>query len=79
MDISAAGVDLGKHVFQFHVVDRRGHPVSCKRLGRAQMSTFFARLSPCLIGMQACGSAHYWARTLELVGHTVKLMAPRYW
>lgn len=78
MDISAVGVDLAKHVFQIHAVDRRGHPVLRKRLSRCQMSTFFARLSPCLVGMEACASAHYWARTLESMGHTVKLMAPRY-
>ncbi|MEX3791536.1 IS110 family transposase [Paraburkholderia sp. BR14374] len=78
MDISAVGVDLAKHVFQIHAIDRHGHLVSCKRLSRAQMPAFFARLCPCLIGMEACGSAHYWARTLESMGHTVKLMAPRY-
>ncbi|MBN3790167.1 IS110 family transposase [Burkholderia sp. Ac-20353] len=78
MDISAVGVDLAKHVFQIHAVDAHGHPVLCKRLSRSQMTTFFARQSPCLIGMEACGGAHYWARTLESMGHTVKLMAPRF-
>lgn len=78
MEITAVGVDIAKHVFQVHAVDARGHTVCRKRLSRSQMGPFFAGLSPCLIGMEACGSAHYWARRLAAMGHTVKLMAPQF-
>jgi transposase len=78
MEITAIGVDLAKHVFQVHAVDAQGHTVLRKRLGRSQMVPFFTRLSPCLVGMEACGSAHYWARRLVEMGHTVKLMAPHF-
>jgi transposase len=78
MDITAVGVDLAKHVFQVHAVDARGHIVCRKRLSRSQMAPFFARLSPCLVGMEACGSAHYWARRLTAMGQSVKLMAPHF-
>ncbi|MEM5406329.1 IS110 family transposase [Paraburkholderia unamae] len=78
MEITAIGVDLAKHVFQIHAVDAHGHTVLRKRLNRSQMVPFFTRLCPCLIGMEACGSAHYWARRLATMGHTVKLMAPHF-
>ncbi|MGH8279304.1 MAG: IS110 family transposase [Gammaproteobacteria bacterium] len=78
MNISTIGLDLAKQVFQVHGVDARGKVVLQKRLKRAEMAEFFANLPPCLIGMEACGTAHYWGRKLESFGHTVKLMAPRF-
>ncbi len=59
-------------------VDSRGKAVFRKSLKRTQVLTFFANLAPCLIGMEACGSAHHWARQLTALGHTVKLMAPQF-
>jgi transposase len=78
MNITTVGIDLAKNVFQVHAVDTRGKVALRKQLKRAEMSRFFANLPPCLIGMEACGSAHYWGRTLERFGHTVRLMAPQF-
>lgn len=78
MKITTIGIDLAKNVFQIHGVDAKGNVVLRKVLKREQMAAFFANLPVCLIGMEACGSAHYWARKLEALGHTVKLMAPQY-
>lgn len=78
MKVTTVGVDLAKNVFQVHGADDRGKTVVQKPLKRAQVLPFFARLEPCLVGMEACGSAHYWARKLTALGHTVKLMAPQF-
>ena len=78
MKITTIGLDLAKVVFQIHGVDERGKVAVRKQLKRGEMSTYFANLEPCLIGMEACGSAHHWARKLESYGHTVKLMAPQF-
>jgi len=78
MKITTIGIDLAKSVFQVHGVDERGKAVVKKALKRAQMVPFFVNLPPCLIGMEACGSAHYWARKLQALGHTVRLMAPQF-
>jgi transposase len=78
MKITTIGVDLAKAVFQIHGVDERGKVAARKQLKREEMSKYFANLEPCLIGMEACGSAHYWARKLESYGHMVKLMAPQF-
>ena len=78
MNITTAGVDLAKSLFQVHGVDERGKAALRKTLKRAEVVSFFARLRPCLIGMEACGSAHFWARKLAELGHTVKLMAPQF-
>ena len=78
MDITTVGIDLAKSVFQVHGVDERGNRVVRKRLRRNQVLVFFAQVSPCLIGMEACAGAHYWARKLQGQGHTVKLMAPQF-
>jgi len=78
MKITTIGFDLAKMVFQVHGVDERGKVAARKQLKRAEMLKYFANLEPCLIGMEACGSAHYWARKLEGYGHTVKLMAPQF-
>jgi transposase len=78
MKITTVGIDLAKNVFQVHGVDQRGKAVVRKRLRRNQVLIFFAQLRPCLVGMEACGGAHYWARKLQAQGHTVKLMAPQF-
>lgn len=78
MKITTIGLDLAKEVFQIHGVDERGKIVVRKQLKRSEMAKYFTNLEPCLIGMEACGSAHHWARKLEGYGHTVKLMAPQF-
>ena len=78
MKVTTVGIDLAKAVFAVHGVDDRGKVVFRKALKRAQVLTFFTNLAPCLIGMEACGSAHHWARQLTALGHTVKLMAPQF-
>lgn len=78
MEITTVGIDLAKNVFQVHGVDRRGKTVLRKQLKRGQVIPFFANLQPCLIGLEACGSAHFWANKLQGLGHTVKLMAPQF-
>jgi transposase len=72
------GIDLAKHVFQLHGVDAQGHTVLRRRLSRTQLRPFVAQLHPCLVGMEACGSAHYWARELTTLGHEVRLIAPQF-
>lgn len=78
MKITTIGIDLAKNVFQVHGVDERGHIAVRRAMKRDDMLPYFANLEPCLIGMEACGSAHYWARKLIALGHTVKLMAPQF-
>jgi transposase len=65
MEIKTVGIDLAKNVFQIHGMNERGKPILRKQLKRDQVVVFFANLLPCLIGMEACSSAHYWARKLE--------------
>jgi transposase len=76
--VTTIGLDLAKKVFQVHGVDAGGKVVVARRLRRKEVLAFFAKLAPCLVGMEACGSAHYWAREIIKLGHTVKLMPPRY-
>ncbi|MDN0077118.1 IS110 family transposase, partial [Crenobacter sp. SG2303] len=78
MNITTVGIDLAKNLFQVHGVNEQGRTVLKKLLKRDQMASFFANLPPCLIGMEACGSAHHWARKLRSLGHTVRLMAPQF-
>lgn len=78
MHISTLGIDLAKQVFQLHGVDARGHAVLSRRVKRSQLVEAVASLPPCVIGMEACGSAHHWGRVFEQLGHTVKLMSPQY-
>ncbi|KKB07144.1 transposase [Devosia geojensis] len=78
MEISTIGLDLAKNVFQVHAVDATGNVVIRKALRRRQVLHFFAKLPPCLIGMEACGTSHYWARELVTLGHVVRLMPPAY-
>jgi transposase len=77
MKITIVGIDLAKAVFQIHGVGGAKVAVR-KQLKRSEMSSYFARLEPCVIGMEACGSAHHWARKLQEFGHTVKLMSPQF-
>ena len=76
--VSAIGLDLAKNVFQVHGIDPQGQVLVRQPLRRAEVLPFFAKLAPCLIGMEACGTAHHWARELTKLGHTVKLMPPAY-
>ena len=76
--ITTIGLDLAKKVFQIHGVDAEGKVVVARKLRRKEVLVFFAKLPPCLVGMEACGSAHFWAREITKLGHTVKLMPPRY-
>lgn len=78
MKITAIGLDLAKNVFQVHGVDERGHAIVKKKLKRAQLSSFFAGVPACPVGMEACSSAHHWARKLQGFGHTVRLIAPQF-
>src|SRR5450631_4790893 len=78
MKITTVGIDLAKNVFQVHGVDVRGKVVLRRQLRRAQVAVFFGNLPPCLIGMEACARAHYWGRTLQRYGHTVRLMASQF-
>jgi transposase len=77
-EIIRIGVDLSKHVFQVHGVNAAEQPVLRRTLRRGQMERFFAALAPTLVGMEACGSAHHWARVLQGLGHEVRLLPPQY-
>jgi transposase len=72
------GLDLAKSVFQVHGVDAAGQVVIRRRLRRGQVLEVFAKLAPCVVGMEACSGAHYWARELRALGHEVRLMPPSY-
>ena len=78
MQISTIGLDLAKHWFQVHGVDAKGRVVVRRRLWRSGVIPYFRSLEPCLVGMEACATAHYWARELIALGHRVKLMPPAY-
>jgi transposase len=71
-------VDTSKQIFQLHGVDEAEHPVLRRKLKRREVLSFFAGLSPTIVGMEACGGAHYWARELARLGHEVRLIAPQY-
>ena len=78
MNLTTIGIDLAKAVFQVHGADDKGRAVIKKQLKRAQVLPYFANLTPCRIGMEASGSAHYWARKLQALGHNVQLIPPQY-
>lgn len=78
MKFTRCGLDIAKQVFQVHGVNEHGVAKGRKTLARAKVLEYFAQLPPCLIGIEACGGAHYWARELSKLGHTVKLMAGQY-
>ena len=74
MQITTIGLDIAKNVFQVHGIDAGGKVVVRKQLRRSQVLAFFKALPPCLVGMEACATAHYWARELTKLGHQVRLM-----
>jgi transposase len=77
-DITTVGLDLAKNVFQVHAVDEAGNVVVRKRLRRSQVLAFFATIPSCLVGLEACATAHHWARELIALGHQARLMPPNY-
>ncbi len=74
--VSTIGVNLAKHVFQVHSADIEGSPLFNRKLRRGELLGFFEKQPPCLIGMEACGGAHYWAREIAKLGHDVRLIPP---
>ncbi len=78
VEVSTIGLDIAKSVFQIHGVGVDGAVVIRKRVSRAKVLAFFAALRPCLIGIEACPTAHHWSRQLSALGHTVRLMPPSY-
>jgi transposase len=78
MQVSTLGIDLAKNVFQVHGVDAAGKVAVTRKLRRSQVPTFFAKLPPCLVGMEACATSHHWARELGALGHDVRLMPASY-
>ncbi len=78
MKVSALGIDLAKAVFQVHGVDEQEQVVARKRLSRNKLLRFIAQCEPCLIGLEACGSAHHWAREMSKFGHDVRLISPQF-
>ena len=77
-NIKVLGIDLAKDVFQLHGTDAQGSRILTKRLSRAKLIEYMANVTPCLVGIEACGGAHYWARVFEEQGHTVKIMSPQF-
>jgi transposase len=77
-DIKVLGIDLAKDVFQLHGTDAKGNRVVTKRLNREKLIEYMANTTPCLVGIEACGGSHYWARVFEKHGHTVKIMSPQF-
>jgi transposase len=78
MQVTTVGLDIAKAVFQVHGADAQGRAVLKRKLARDKVLAFFATLPPCLVGLEACGAAHYWARELARLGHEVRLMPPQY-
>ena len=78
MNVTTIGIDLAKNVFQLHGVDAGGKTSLRRSIKRSELARYLSNLPPCVIGMEACGGAHYWARRLGEFGHTVKLMAPQF-
>jgi len=76
--ISTIGLDIAKSVFQVHGVDAAGQVVVRRQLRRGRVLAFFEKLPPCLVGIEACASSHYWSRELQVLGHPVRLMPPAY-
>jgi len=76
--ITTIGLDLAKNVFQVHCADAEGSPVLSRKLRRAEVLRFFQKTPPCLVGMEACGGSHYWAREIAAFGHDVRLIPPIY-
>ena len=70
------GLDIAKSVFQVHGIDAAGQVVIRRQLKRRYVLAFFEKLAPCLVGIEACASSHYWSRQLQALGHNVRLMPP---
>ena len=77
-EVNTIGMDIAKSVFQVHGVDAAGSITIRKRIGRAKVLEYFGELPPCLVGIEACPSAHHWGRELQSLGHTVRLIPPSY-
>ena len=73
MTVKTVGLDLAKDVFQVHGISESGRVIFNKAIKRAKLLAFFEALAPCMVGMEACGSAHHWGRTLRKFGHDVRL------
>lgn len=78
MQVTTVGIDLAKNVFQVHGIAENGEAVFNRTIRRAQLLAFFEDLPACLVGMEACGSSHYWARQLSALGHDVRLIPANY-
>jgi transposase len=78
MQVTTVGFDLAKNIFQAHGVDAKGRVTLRRRLRRGEVLTFFAQLPPCLVGVEACAGAHWWAREIAAFGHVVRLMPAQY-
>jgi transposase len=76
--VTTIGLDIAKSVFQIHGVDAAGNVIVRRRLKRRYVLSFFQKLPPCLVGIEACASSHHWSRELQALGHTVRLMPPAY-
>ncbi len=76
--VTTIGLDIAKSVFQVHGIDAIGKVVIRRQLKRRYVLAFFEKLAPCLVGIEACASSHYWSRALKAPGHTVRLMPPAY-
>jgi transposase len=77
-EVTTIGLDLAKSVFQVHGIDASGKPIVRRQLRRRQVLSFFQKLPPCLVGMEACATSHYWAREIAVLGHEVRMMPARY-
>lgn len=77
-ELKTLGVDLAKNIFQLHGTNSTGKQVLSKRLSREQFVEFMSNCTSCLVGIEACSGAHYWARTLQSLGHEVKIIAPQF-
>jgi transposase len=76
--ITTIGLDIAKSVFQVHGIDAAGNVLIRRQLKRRYVLAFFEKLSPCLVGIEACATSHHWSRQLKALGHTVRLMPPAY-
>ena len=77
-EVTTVGLDIGKRVLQVHGADAQGRKVLQRKLRREEVRAFFAALPPCLVGMEACATAHHWGRELRALGHDVRLIPPAY-
>ena len=76
-NISIVGIDLAKHVFQLHAIDAHGRKIFGKSVSRQQLRLTLSQMPPCQVAMEACGSAHYWAREIRAMGHDARLLPPQ--